>query len=413
MTQLQEARAVKIGTGRYPTLALVLALVSVACVAIPMFVIRPFRPQGAQELNLALAVRHAGPWLAGLCALAVFLLVIRLWKVTRIGSRVMLVALLVLAVAGAVLTHVNVFEKMFHPYDSPAFASAEEVKVDSDDKVLAVRIGKQARAYPIRTMGYHHIVNDTVGGVPIAVTYCTLCHTGLVWSRVVDGKTLHFRLAGINNGNALLRDEETSTIWQQSTGEAIFGPLKGRQLELVQSDELSFALWRKEQPQGQVLKPDAPYEGEYDPKDWEKHVAATRTVVDTTKSGIGPHQLMIGVTVAGQSKAYPIEAILAARLIQDRIEGSSVVVVVGPDGASIRAFAAGMEADGTRLTFAGGEGEMVMRDTQTGSGWNFQGCAVEGKLAGQCLREIDAHKDYWFDWMNHHPGSAVFKDGTS
>jgi hypothetical protein len=409
MTQVQEVRAVKVGAGRYLALALVCAVASVACVAIPMFVIRPFRPQGAQELDLALAVRHIGPWLSGVCAAVVLLLVVRLWKVTRIGSRIILAGLFVLAGAGAVLTHVNIFEKMFHPYDSPAFASADQVKVDADDKVLAVKIGQQARAYPIRTMGYHHIVNDTVGGVPIAVTYCTLCHTGLVWSPVIDGKTLHFRLAGINNGNALLRDEETSSIWQQSTGEAIFGPLKGRQLDVVPSDELTFALWRKEQPQGQVLKPDVPYEAQYDPKDWERHVAATRTVVDTTRSGIGPHQLMVGVTVNGQSKAYPIEEILAAKIIQDRVEDSPVVIVAGPDGASIRAFEAGFEADGARLTFAGGEGETVMRDAQTGSVWNFQGCAVEGKLTGRCLKEIDAHKDYWFDWMNHHPGSAVFK----
>jgi len=410
MAQVQEVRAVRAGIGRAVALALVCAAISIACVAIPMFVIRPFRRQGQQELNFALAVRGAGPWVAGLCAVVVLLVVIRLWKVTRIGSRIVLVGLLVLATAGAALTHVNIFEKMFHPYDSPAFASADEVKVDSDDKVLAVKLGQQARAYPIRTMGYHHIVNDIVGGVPIAVTYCTLCHTGIVWNRMIDGKTLHFRLAGINNGNALLRDEETSSIWQQSTGEAIFGPLKGRQLELVQSDELSFALWRREQPQGEVLKPDAPYQAHYDPKDWEKHIAATRTVVDTTKTGMGPHQLMVGVTVAGQSKAYPIEAILAAKLIQDRIEGSPVVIVVGPDGASIRAFANMKLADGMTLTFVGGEGDTAMRDTQTGSAWNFQGCAVEGKLAGQCLKETDAHKDYWFDWMNHHPASAVFRN---
>ena len=406
MTQVQEASETKVGTGRYLALASVCAIISTACVAVPMFVIRPFRPQGAEELNFALAVRQAGPWVAGLCAALVLLLVFRSWKGARIGLRILLGGLFALATAGAVLANVNIFEKMFHPYDSPEFASADAVKVDSDDKVLAVNLGGQARAYPIRTMGYHHIVNDTVGGVPIAVTYCTLCHTGLVWSPVIDGKRLHFRLAGINNGNALLRDEETSTIWQQSTGEAIFGPLKGRQLELVRSDELSFALWRKEQPQGQVLKPDATYEAEYDPKDWERHVARTRTVVDTTKSGIGPHQLMIGVTVGGQNKAYPIEAVLAAKLIQDRIDGSPVVIVVGPDGASIRAFAVGTDAP---LTFAGGEGDIVMRDAQTGSAWNFQECAVDGRLVGQCLKEIDAHKDYWFDWMNHHPESAVFK----
>ena len=408
MTQVQDVRVAKVGTGRTLALALVGAAVSVACVAIPMFVIRPFRPQSAQELDFALTVREVGPWLAGVCAAAVLLLMVRFWKVARVGSKILLAGLFVLAAAGAVLTHVNIFEKMFHPYDSPAFVSADEVKVDPDDKVLAVRVGQEARAYPIRTMGYHHIVNDTVGGRAIAVTYCTLCHTGMVWGRVVDGTTLHFRLAGINNGNALLRDEQTGTIWQQSTGEAIFGPLKGRQLELVPSDELTFALWRKEQPEGQVLKPDVPYEPEYDPKDWERHVAATRTVVDTTRSGIGPHQLMIGVTVDGQSKAYPIEAILAAKLIQDRVEGLPVVVVVGADGASIRAFNATMD-DGAMLTFVVGEGEAAMRDAQTGSVWNFQGCAVEGKYSGRCLKQIDAHKDYWFDWMNHHPRSAVFK----
>jgi hypothetical protein len=406
---VQEIRANRVRTESYAAVAVLCAVVAFGCVAIPMFVIRPFRPQGAGELAFALAVRQTGPWVAGICALVVLVLAIRLWKAVRVGLRVMLVGSLILAAAGAALTHVNIFEKMFHPYDSPAFASADQVKVDADDKVLAVSLGQDARAYPIRTMGYHHIVNDTVGGVPIAVTYCTLCHTGLVWRRVLDGRTLHFRLAGINNGNALLRDEETSSIWQQSTGEAIYGPLKGRQLEMVRSDELSFALWRREQPQGQVLKPDAAYEREYDPKDWERHVAATRTVVDTTKSGIAPHELMIGVTVAGQSKAYPVGTILAAKLVQDRIEGLPVVVVVGPDGASIRAFETSAGQEAVNLTFAGGEGETVMRDAQTGSAWNFQGCAVEGTLAGRCLQEIDAHKDYWFDWMNHHPGSIVYK----
>jgi hypothetical protein len=408
MMQTQEARAAKLGTGKVLVLALVCAAVSAACIVIPMFVIRPFRPQGARELEIALAVRHAGPWLAGLCAVAVLLLLIRVWKIARTGARVTLAGLLLVAIGSAVLTHVNIFEKMFHPYDSPAFGSADEVKVDPDDKVLAVTVGTQARAYPIRTMGYHHIVNDTVGGMPIAVTYCTLCHTGLVWSSSVEGKTLHFHLAGINNGNALLRDEETNSIWQQSTGEAIFGPLKGQQLNLVRSNELSFALWRTEQPQGQVLKPDPAYVAEYDPKDWEKHVEKTRTVVDTSKSGIGPHQLMLGVIVAGQSKAYPVDAILAAKVIQDQVGGLPVLFVVGPDAASIRVFEGKIAGDATQLTFVRGSGNRLMDDAETGSTWNFQGCAVDGRLAGRCLKEIDAHKDYWFDWMNHHPESAVF-----
>jgi Protein of unknown function (DUF3179) len=409
MPQMQELQTVKTETRRFLTLAAISAVVGVACVAIPMFVIRPFRPQGAQELEIALAVRHAGPWIAAVCAAAALLLLIQSWKTTRIGTRLVMACLFLLATACAVFTQINIFEKMFHPYGSPSFGSVAEAKVDPDDKVLAVTLGQEARAYPIRTMGYHHIVNDTVNGVPIAVTYCTLCHTGLVWNRMVEGRLLHFRLAGINNGNALLRDEETSSIWQQSTGEAIFGPLKGKQLQLVRSNELTFALWRKEQPQGLVLKPNSVYAAEYDPKDWEKHVEKTRTVVDTTKSGVGPHQLMVGVTVADQNKAYPIEAILAAKLIQDRVGKVSVVVLVGPDSASIRIFEGSEEGESSPRTFVYGPRDGTMSDAETGSVWNFQGCAVEGRLSGRCLKEIDAHKDYWFDWMNHHPDSAVFK----
>jgi hypothetical protein len=408
MAQVLEEQ--RVGTKARWSLAvgLVCAVMAAACVMIPMFVIRPFRPQAATALNVALRVRQVGPVVSGLCAVLLVAVTLWSWKkmgasVRRVWFRIAMVSLCVVTIAGASLTHVNIFEKMFHPYDAPAFGSAAAVAVDPDDKVLAVWLGGQARAYPIRTMGYHHIVNDTVGGVPIVVTYCTLCHTGLVWDPVVDGRTLHFRLAGINNGNALMRDEQTSSIWQQSTGEAIFGPLKGQHLNVVHTNELTFALWRKEQPQGDVLKPDAPYVSEYDPKDWEKHVEKTHTVVDTTKSGIGPHQLMLGVTVAGKNKAYPIDAILAAKVIQDQVAGSPVLVVVGSDGASIRVF------DAAELTFTRGEGGRVTQDAETGSGWNFQGCAVDGTLAGRCLKEIDAHKDYWFDWMNHHPDTAVFK----
>jgi hypothetical protein len=413
MAQVLEEKKVETKAWPWLTFGLVCAVVSAACVWIPIHIIRPFHPQDATALTVALWVHDAGPLLAALCAGLVVALTIWSWKrgswkrvsggVRRIRFRVAMVCLSVVAIAGAYLTHVNIFEKMFHPYDAPAFESADKAQVNRDDMVLAVLLGGHARAYPILTMGYHHIVNDTVEGVPIAVTYCTLCHTGIVWNPVVDGKRLHFRLAGINNGNALMRDEETRSVWQQSTGEAIFGPLKGQHLKVIHSSELTYALWRKEQPQGDVLKPDTPYLAEYEKKGWENYVEKTPAMVDTSKSGIKPHQLMLGVTVAGKNKAYPINSILAARLIQDEVANSPVLLVVGPDGSSIRVF------DAAELTFARGEGDSVMQDAETGSGWNFQGCAVDGKLAGRCLKEIDANKDYWFDWMNHHPETGVFK----
>jgi len=320
-----------------------------------------------------------------------------------------LISLAVLAVAETCLTHVNIFEIMFHPYPAPVFVEAGSAGVDADDKVLAVTLGGEAHGYPIRTMGYHHIVNDVVGNKPIAVTYCTLCHTGLVWSRVLDGRTLHFRLAGINNGNALMRDEETSSIWQQSTGQAIFGPLKGQQLKLVHSDELTFALWRAEQPKGVVLKANAEYASEYESKDWEKHIETTHVVIDTSRTGISPHELMLGVTVNGTNKAYPVKAIASAKVIEDKVGPGSIVIAQGPDGASIRVFRASAAMTFLAASDAVGNEKAVMRDAETGSLWNFKGCAVSGALASTCLEAVDAHKDYWFDWKNHHPDTLVLK----
>jgi Protein of unknown function (DUF3179) len=397
------------------------ALIVIATLAVPMYVIRPFVPQDARALALALTVRGAAPWLSAVCAILALGVVIWAWRALRLGGKIILPLLLIVMAAGAYVTHINIFEVMFKPYPSPVFGPANEVKVDADDKVLAVTVNGESHAYPIRTMGYHHIVNDFVAGQPIAVTYCTLCHTGLVWSRVFtlpdekEPSTLTFRLGGINNGNAVLRDEQTNSIWQQSTGEAIFGPLKGQHLDLIHSDELTFALWRAEQPNGVVLKPEAPYEAEYDPKDWEAHVERTHTVVDTSQSGIGPHELMLGVQThwGSPSKAYPVKSILNSGLIEDRVGDDPVLIVVGPDHASMRVFRAQLSDETTPLTFvrtAAPDPDVLMTDTESSSTWNFHGCAVSGKYKGRCLRPIDSHKDFWFDWLNHNPSTTVFRN---
>jgi hypothetical protein len=255
-------------------------------------------------------------------------------------------------------------------------------------------------------MGYHHIVNDTLAGTPIAATYCTLCHTGIVYDRRLDGRTLYFTLAGINNGNALLRDRETGSIWQQSTGEAIFGPLKGRHLTLIPSDELTFALWREEQPQGKILAPNPTYAAQYDPADWESHIAKTHVVVDVSGTGIDPHTIMLGIVHGSDAKAYPLPAILAAHLVQDHLPNYPILIVVGPDNASVRVFSPQLPGDDATLSFVPGH-EGTMLDHRTNSTWNFTGCAIAGPLTGKCLTPIEAHKDYWFDWLNHNPFTRV------
>ena len=94
-----------------------------------------------------------------------------------------------------------------------------------------------------------------MAGTPVVATYCTLCHTGLVWESTVDGRVLTFHLYGINNQNMLMRDRETGTWWQQSTGEAIQGPLRGRRLASVVHSEVTFAVFRGENPGGRVPAP--------------------------------------------------------------------------------------------------------------------------------------------------------------
>jgi hypothetical protein len=148
------------------------ACIALLALAYPMYVIRPFRAQGADELAAALLVRSLAPWLAGSAALIAIAATVVWWRqLHRTGSRVFAVMLTGVTVLFAALTHVNVYEIMFHRIQSPESMPASEAKLDGDDMVLAVRAGGHSRAYPIRMMGYHHIVNDWVGGVPVAATY--------------------------------------------------------------------------------------------------------------------------------------------------------------------------------------------------------------------------------------------------
>lgn len=153
-------------------LLLACTLVSLVCFVLPMYVIRPFRHQGARELAAALFVREIGPALSALCALIALAIVVFSWRrASGWVRRFAMVAVLLLAIGGAYLSRVNVYELMFHHLDLPQFEAAQNSRIDRDDMVLAVRVNGEARAYPIREMAYHHVVNDTVGREPIVSTY--------------------------------------------------------------------------------------------------------------------------------------------------------------------------------------------------------------------------------------------------
>ena len=148
-----------------------LALVSAACFAYPLYVMWPFRAQGPHELAVALSVLLHGHVISLAGAIAAILLAIWQWPKSRLGGRTVSVIAIVIACAGTALTHMNIYERMFHPDRSPTFEPGSDAKLDPTDMIMAVKINGVSRAYPIREMGYHHIINDEVGGIAIAATY--------------------------------------------------------------------------------------------------------------------------------------------------------------------------------------------------------------------------------------------------
>jgi hypothetical protein len=159
---------------RKPALLLIFTALAIAAffLAYPDYVIRPQRRQGAKELQAALFVLQYQHLAELLCAaVALVGLIFYLRSRPERGSRIGAIAAVATALVCAALSRVNIYEFMFHPAGKPSFQPVRETKLDDDQNVLAVNMSENARAYPVRSISYHHIVNDVVGGVPIAVTY--------------------------------------------------------------------------------------------------------------------------------------------------------------------------------------------------------------------------------------------------
>lgn len=234
-----------------------------------------------------------------------------------------------------------------------------------------------------------------------------------MWATTVDGRKLSFHLAGINNQNFIMRDDETGSWWQQVTGEAILGPLKGRRLEPVFHDELTFATWKREQPQGRVLRPDEAVAraGRYAPANWEERTAKAPVATSLTDATMPPRTLVAGVTVGRASKAYPLTAIEQQSPIMDTVGGVPVMIVLGEDKKSVRVYE--RTVDGRKLEFFRKPEAAPLRliDGEGGSEWDFTGRALMGPLAGRQLQRIYVLNDYWFDWKSYHPDTEVYKLG--
>lgn len=228
-----------------------------------------------------------------------------------------------------------------------------------------------------------------------------------MWERTIDGRKLNFHLAGINNQNFIMRDEETGSWWQQASGEAILGPFQGRRLNQVLHDEVSFSIWKLEQPGGRVLRPEARFAGKYAPADWEEHVAKLPVVSrEGSDDKLAPRELVVGISIGGASKAYPMSKLERESPVIDTLGGVPIVIVFNEK--SVRAFE--RVIDGRVLEFFSRAGASPLRlvDAETGSEWDFAGNCASGPLVGRQLKKIATLSDYWFDWKAYHPDTMIY-----
>ena len=240
----------------------------------------------------------------------------------------------------------------------------------------------------------------------------------------MDGQELTFYLVGINNQNFIMADHQTGTWWQQVTGVAIQGPLEGKQLELLPWDEVSFEIWRDEYPQTTVLDSSPEFESRYVFEGNGNREGFEFTVEQDPEDELERGDLIVGLQLPEGDKAYPMDLLREMSPISDQIGGRPVLVVVAPDGRSVRAFdrtVDGEVLDLYRKTPAAGAdrdpadqspGEpFLLVDAVTGSEWSFAGVAVAGPLEGKKLERLQTLKDFWFDWKTYHPEAPVYSAG--
>ncbi|HWC31973.1 MAG TPA: DUF3179 domain-containing protein, partial [Actinomycetota bacterium] len=311
--------------------------------------------------------------------------------------------------------------------DEPAFVGVGEAAgwLDDREPVVSVGVGGDARAYPVQILTWHEIVNDEIGGRPVAVTYCPLCNSAVAFERDLGGRVLEFGTSGQLYESALVMyDRPTQSLWTHFTGQAISGELKGTTLQVIPAQMLSFGEWRTLHPDGLVLSRGTGFERPYGENPYEGYDRGGP--YDSFVSGEADDRLpaiarVVGVETDGEAVAYPYSSLRAERgasVLHDTVAGRRIAVLwkagvasahdareirAGRDVGSSGVFVASV--NGRSLTFAAAGGRI--EDGETGSEWSLSGRAVSGPLAGTQLEPV-AHLDtFWFAWAAYHPGTEV------
>ena len=287
-------------------------------------------------------------------------------------------------------------DAMFKQPKQLLLTTANKNKVDSNRLIIGVSINGEAKAYPIQFLGYHHHIQDTVGGKAIMVTYCTVCRTGRVFEPVVNGKKEKFRLVGMDHFNAMLEDATTKSWWRQVTGEAIAGKLKGQKLSEVFSTQTSLAEWLKLNPNSLIMQADPAFIESYGKTTKYEDGTSRDNLTGTDSLSWKDKSWVIGVKSGEARKAYDWNQLKKERIIPDKMDNVSLLLVLAKNDKSFFAFE--RPADSKFL---------LTNDTIIYNGKHFR---MDGKGidTAASLKPLPAYQEFWHSWRTFNKGTEKY-----
>ena len=303
------------------------------------------------------------------------------------------IPLLILAVVIYMANFNMAADHMFYKPEKVVLATAATNRVDSNRLIIGVVNNGEAKAYPIRFLGYHHQVQDTVGGKPLLITYCTVCRTGRVYEPLVNGKPEQFRLVGMDHFNAMLEDATTKSWWRQVTGEAITGKLKGQHLPEFFSTQTSLTKWLELNPNTLVMQEDPSFKDEYDTTGKFESGKSKSKLTGTDSLSWKEKSWVIGIKSGKERKAYDWNQLMSQRIIYDQLDGKNIIVVLAKDDKSFFAF----ENPGTN--------NFILNNdtlTQNNIQYSINGKGITGNVA---LKPLPAYQEFWHSWRTFNTGT--------
>ncbi|MEP6064312.1 MAG: DUF3179 domain-containing (seleno)protein [Paracoccaceae bacterium] len=294
--------------------------------------------------------------------------------------------------------------------DNPDLVDAADAEyMRDDDLVFGVSINGDVRAYPLRIMGWHEMFNEVIGGVPVALAYCTLCGSGILFETQLEGraKPLVFGSSGfLYRSNKLMFDRETDSLWNQFTGKPVIGPLVDSGIELKQRPVVitSWKRWKNSHANTKVLSVDTGHRRDYGSGVVYSDYFGSGDLMfpaDVDQRDHKQKDYVFAVREFGAARAWPVKAFAKRKVINDAIADKPLVLLGDADTRSVRAYERGAH------TFQSEGGSLT---TQDGGQWRVSETALTGP-DGQTLPRVAGHIAYWFAWNNYLGDAAsVFED---